>query len=91
MKPNIDFYCLIDNRKNKNIMKNLKLFLLIILTVIFFTGVESFAYPRYRICRVVHKVRPVYRTTVVRTYYVVKKPKIHHRHHKKVIRKIIYY
>ncbi|MCX6165097.1 MAG: hypothetical protein NTU73_09630 [Ignavibacteriae bacterium] len=72
-------------------MKNLKLFLLVILVVIFLASAESFAYPRYRICRVVHKVRPVYHSTVVRTYYVVKKPKTYHRHHKKVIRRVIYY
>jgi hypothetical protein len=74
-----------------NIMKNLKLFLLIFIAAIFITSAESFAYPRHRIWRVTHRVRPVYRTTVVRTYYVVKKPKIYHRHHKRVIRRVIYY
>jgi len=62
-------------------MKNLKLLFLIILVMIFLTGAESIAYPRHRMCRVVHKVRSAYYTTVVRTYYVVKKLKIHHRHH----------
>jgi hypothetical protein len=71
-------------------MKNLRLSVLIIIAVILLTSAESFSYPRHRIHRY-YRVRPVYHTAVVRTYYVVKKPKIHHKHHKKVIRRVIYY
>jgi hypothetical protein len=72
-------------------MKNLKLFCLIILSVIFLAGAESYAYPRYRIHRVIHRVRPTYYPTLVTSYYIVKRPKIFHRHHGRVIRKVIYY
>lgn len=74
-----------------NIMKNFRLFTLIILAFFFLTGAESYAYPRHRVCRVVYRVSPIYHTRVVRTYYIVKKTKKYHRHHKRIIRKVIYY
>jgi hypothetical protein len=74
----------------KIIMKNLKLLLLIIIAVMFFASSDSFAYPRHRYHRY-YRVRPVYHTAVVKTYYVVKKPKIYHRHHRKVIRRVVLY
>lgn len=83
----------------KNIMKHIKLLLLIIISVIFLSGAESFAYPRHRIHRY-YRVRPVYHTiyvrpvhhrVVVKKYYVVKRPKIYHKHHRRVVRRVIYY
>lgn len=72
-------------------MKKLKLVILILMASFLFTSAESFAYPRHRVHRVVYRVRPVHHTVVVKKYYVVRKPKIHHRHHKRVIRRVIYY
>jgi hypothetical protein len=72
-------------------MKKTKFLILIILTAFLFTAADSFAHPRYRVCRVVHRVYPSYYSGYITKYYVVKKPKIIHRHHKKVIRKVIYY
>jgi hypothetical protein len=82
---------------NKNIMKNLKMLLLITIAVIFFASAESFAYPRHRIHRY-YRHRPVYTSIIVRPvhhrivkkYYVVKRPNIYHRHHRKVVRRVIY-
>jgi len=72
-------------------MRKTRLLILIILAVFLLSATESFAYPRYRTCRVVRRVYPSYYTGYTTTYYVVKKPKIKHRHHKKVITRIIYY
>jgi hypothetical protein len=70
-------------------MKNLKMFFLVMVAIILLATSESFSYPRHRIYRAYRF--PVYNTGVVRTYYVVKKTKLHHKHHKKIIRRIIYY
>jgi len=70
-------------------MKKTKLLIFIILAVFLLSAAESFAYPRYRTCKVVRRVYPSYYTGCTTTsYYVVKKPKIKHRHHKKVITRV---
>jgi hypothetical protein len=80
-------------------MKKIKFLLLLVIAVIFFAGAESFAYPRHRIHRY-YRVRPYYHKVfvrqvqhpiVVKKYYVVRKPKIYHRHHKRIIRRVVYY
>ncbi|MBI5402225.1 MAG: hypothetical protein HY959_02395 [Ignavibacteriae bacterium] len=71
-------------------MKITKFFMLIIIAAFLFTAAESFAGPRYRTCRVVKRVYPAYYSGFT-TYVIVKKPKKIHKHHKKIIRKVIYY
>jgi len=71
-------------------MKKTKILILIILAAFLFTAAESFARPRYRTCRVVHRVYPSYYTGYT-AYVIVKRPKKIHKHHKKIIRKVIYY
>jgi hypothetical protein len=73
------------------IMKKTKFLLLIILSLILFAAGESYAHPRYRTCRVVHRVYPSYYSGYTTTYYIVKKPKIIIRHHKKIVHRVIYY